>query len=108
MALLIVLFAFTQRVAEFLRLDAQRQREQAYQGELVGTQNALLNQIAFATSDAAVEEWARQDARWARDGDFVVIPIPPAGVTPQPAAQFQATPTPSSLWDTWMSWLFSD
>jgi cell division protein FtsB len=104
--LLLVLFAFTQQVAAFLRLDAQLQREREQNGELSATQNALLDQIAYATSQAAVEEWAREDARWSQDGDFVVLPVPPAGVTPQPAASFQATPTPSTNWDKWMNWLF--
>ncbi|MEX1246892.1 MAG: hypothetical protein WEA61_00285 [Anaerolineales bacterium] len=106
MALVFVLLAFTQRVAEYLRLNSQLGREQARLTELAGTQAYIEDEIAYATSQAAVEEWARQDARWAQQGDFVVIPLPPAGVTPQPAAQFRATPTPSSNWDAWMSWLF--
>jgi len=107
MALLVVLFAFTQRVAEYVRLSGQQGREEAKLAELAATQSYLEDQIAYATSQAAVEEWAREDARWAQEGDFVVIPLPPAGVTPQPAAQFQTTPTPSGNWDAWMSWLFS-
>jgi cell division protein FtsB len=107
MVLLVVLFAFTQRVGEYLRLSSQQEREATRLTELVATQAALEDQIAYATSQAAVEEWAREDARWAQEGDFVVIPLPPAGVTPQPAAQFSATATPSSNWDAWMSWLFS-
>jgi cell division protein FtsB len=107
MALLLVLFAFTQRVAEYVRLSAQQGREEDRLSELAATQSYLEDQIAFATSQAAVEEWAREDARWAQDGDFVVIPLPPAGVTPQPAAQFQTTPIPSTNWDAWMSWLFA-
>ncbi|MEX2160934.1 MAG: hypothetical protein WD751_03380 [Anaerolineales bacterium] len=106
MLLLLVLLAFTQRVAEYLRLNSQLGRQQARLTELAATQSALEDQIVFATSQAAVEEWARQDARWAQAGDFVVIPLPPAGVTPQPAAQYQATPTPSSNWDAWMNWFF--
>jgi cell division protein FtsB len=107
MALLLVLFAFTQRVAEYVRLSAQQGREEDRLSELAATQSYLEDQIAFATSQAAVEAWAREDARWAQDGDFVVIPLPPAGVTPQPAAQFQTTPIPSTNWDAWMSWLFA-
>lgn len=104
--LLLVLFAFTQRTAEYLRLNSQLGREEAKLTELAATQSALEDQIAYATSQAAVEEWAREDARWAQGGDFVVIPLAPEGVTPQPAAQFQATPTPSGNWDAWMNWLF--
>ncbi len=106
--LLVVLFAFTQRTAEFLRLNSQLEREQARLTELVATQAFLVDEIAYATSEAAVVEWARQDARWAKDGDFPVIPLLPAGTTPQPEDAVLTTPTPSSNWNTWMTWLFSD
>lgn len=105
--LLLVLFAFTQRIAEYVRLNSQLEREQARLTELVATQSVLEDEIAYATSEAAVEEWARQDARWAKDGDFPVIPLAPEGTTPQPKGGPQATPTPSSNWNTWMTWLFS-
>lgn len=105
--LLLVLFAFTQRTAEYLRLTSQLEREEARLTELAATQSALADQIAYATSQAAVEEWARQEARWAREGDFVVIPMAPEGVTPQPATQFQPTATPATNWEAWMNWLFS-
>ena len=108
MLLLFVLLAFSQRVAEYLRLSSQLDREQAHLTELAATQANLQDQIAYATSVAAVEEWARQDARWAQDGDFVVIPLPPPNVTPEPAAQFVPSPTPSGNWGQWMNWLFYD
>ncbi len=106
--LLVVLFAFTQRMAEYLRLNSQLGRERARLTELVATQAYLEDEIAYATSEAAVEEWARQDARWAKDGDFPVIPLAPEGATPQLEGAVQATPTPSGNWNTWMAWLFSD
>lgn len=106
--LLVVLFAFSQRIAEYLRLNSQLEREQARLTELAATQAFLEDEIAYATSEVAVEEWARQDARWAQDGDFPVIPLTPQGTTPQPEGSLQANPTPSSNWNTWMTWLFSD
>ena len=107
MFLLFVLLAFSQRIAEYVRLSDQLDREQIRLTELAATQSVLEDKIAYATSVAAVEAWARQDARYAEDGDFVVIPVPPPGVTPQPAAQYQATPTPSGNWQAWMDWLFT-
>ncbi|HLD93858.1 MAG TPA: hypothetical protein VI703_06615 [Anaerolineales bacterium] len=106
--LLLILFAFSQRIAEYLRLNSQLEREQARLTELAATQAYLEDEIAYATSQVAVEEWARQDARWAGEGDFPVIPLAPQGTTPQPEGSTQATPTPSSNWNTWMTWLFSD
>lgn len=106
--LLVVLFAFSQRVAQYLRLNSQLGREQARLTELAATQVSLEDEIAYATSEPAVEEWARQDARWAQEGDFPVIPLAPQGATPQPESGAQATPTPSRNWNTWMNWLFYD
>jgi cell division protein FtsB len=108
LVLLLVLFAFTQRIAEYVRLNSQLEREEVRLTELVATQAFLHDEIAYATSQAAVEEWARQQARWAQEGDFPVIPLPPDGVTPQPDGGILATPTPSSNWNMWMTWLFSD
>ena len=108
LVLLIVLFAFTQRIAEFLRLNSQLDREQVRLTELVATQAYLVDEIAYATSEAAVEQWARQDARWAKDGDFPVVPMAPEDATPQPEGAALVTPITSSNWNTWMSWLFSD
>jgi hypothetical protein len=105
--LLLVLFAFTQRISEYLRLNSQLENESVRITELAATQAFLDDEIAYATSIAAVEEWARQDARWAQDGDFPVIPLVPEGATPQPEGGFQPTPTPSTNWDLWMTWLFS-
>jgi cell division protein FtsB len=105
--LLLVLFAFTQRISEYLRLNTQLVNESARITELVATQAFLEDEIAYATSVAAVEEWARQDARWVQEGDFPVIPLAPEGATPQPEGGIQPTPTPSTNWDLWMTWLFS-
>ncbi|HRN49794.1 MAG TPA: hypothetical protein PLC52_01645 [Anaerolineales bacterium] len=106
LALLIVLFGFTRRVAEFSRLSDQLEREQAYITELAATQQSLQDSIAYANSEAAVEAWAREQGRWSRPGDFPVIPLPPAEFTPQaptPQAEFD---TAASNFDIWWSWFF--
>src|SRR5690606_2550903 len=95
MLLVLVLFAFTQRISEYLRLSDQLEQQQARLTQLAATQSSLEDQIAYATSQAAVEEWAREDARWAQDGDFVIIPIAPPDATPQAATPFLATATPA-------------
>ncbi len=105
--LLLVLFGFSRRIAEFSRLNAQLEREGAQLTELAATQAYLVDQIAFATSEAAVEQWAREEARWAQEGDFPVIPLPPADFTPQASSAAQATPSASGNWQTWMAWLFN-
>lgn len=104
--LLLVLFAFSRRIAEFSRLSAQLERESGRITELVATQQYLEDEIAFATSQAAVEQWAREDARWAREGDFPIIPLPPPNTTPEAPAEEAIASSSSSNWDKWMNWFF--
>ncbi|UYN89174.1 MAG: hypothetical protein KIT08_08740 [Anaerolineales bacterium] len=105
-ALLIVLFGFSRRIAEFSRLSDQLEREQAVITQMAATQQVLQDRITYANSDAAVEAWAREQGRWARPGDFPVIPLPPADFTPSaptPEAQFDSA---LSNFDTWWNWFF--
>jgi cell division protein FtsB len=105
--LLLVLFGFSRSIAEYSRLNAQLEREGAQLTELSATQDYLEDQIAFATSEAAVEQWAREEARWAQEGDFPVIPLAPPNLTPQAENAAQSTPSASGNWQTWMAWLFN-
>jgi cell division protein FtsB len=104
--LLIVLFGFSRRIAEFSRLNGQLEREAARITELAATQEYLQDRIAYANSEAAVEEWARQDARWARQGDFPVIPLVPPDYTPEPPSEEEAQTSATSNFDAWWDWFF--
>ncbi|HZW05006.1 MAG TPA: hypothetical protein VFF68_13820 [Anaerolineaceae bacterium] len=68
---------------------------------LEATVNALHTQIGFATSEVAVEEWARERGRMTRPGDVLVVPLPPENVTPQPVVTVAATPEPMENWEVW-------
>jgi hypothetical protein len=61
---------------------------------------------AYATSDAAVKEYARDQAGMAQPDDNVIVPVAAPGSTPSPSA----TPTPAFAnrpnWDVWMEYLF--
>jgi len=106
--LLLVLFGFSQRIAEYSRLNAQLERESGRITELAATEEHLLYEIGFATSQAAVEQWAREEARWAREGDFPIIPLPPPNYTPEAQSDEETASSSSSTWDLWMNWLFYD
>ena len=93
------------------------QRQLVAQAEVIGAELAALQltdanldaQIAYATSDLAVEEWAYQEARWAREGDFPVVPVSPS--TPTPAAAPSVEPPeliPYSNWQIWWALFFDD
>lgn len=97
---------FNTRMDELTRLQNQAATVQAQATAIRVTQHALETQVAYATSPAAVEKWAREQAHMAQPGDQVVVPLAQPGVQP-PAT---ATPQPKfanlTKWDVWMELLF--
>ena len=85
-------WAFVQQVslADELRGEV-RQLEQA-----VATQEAkqryLTATLTYVHTDAYVEEWAREEARMAKPGEVVIIPLVEDGA-PRPAATPEEPPT---------------
>ena len=69
---------------------------------------ALRTQIAFATSDYAVEAWARNEGHLALPGDYVIVPMPQEVKTPQ--YLFIPTPNYSQMekWQVWWELFFGD
>ncbi len=104
--LLFLIIDFNTRVEGLSRLQNGLATQQAIGTGVVVTQYALETQVAYATSDAAVNEYARNQAHLIQPGDNVVIPVAVPGTTPAPTA----TPTPAfanrSNWDVWMEYLF--
>ena len=104
--LLFLILDFNTRVEGLSRLQHGLSTQQALGTGVVVTQYALETQVAYATSDAAVQEYARNQARLIQPGDNVVIPIAVPGATPAPSA----TPAPAfgdrSNWDVWIEYLF--
>lgn len=104
--LLIMIMDFNARMAELIRLQNEAGTVQARATNIAITQLALQTQAAYATSDNAVEEWAREQAGMAQPGDQVVIPLPVPGYTPPP----EPTPTPVfenlTKLDIWIELLF--
>jgi hypothetical protein len=104
--LLFLILDFNTRLEGLARLQNDLATVQAHGTDVVVTQSALKTQVAYATSDPAVAEYARNQAHLAQPGDHLVVPLPVPGSTPQPTA----APTPVfadySEWDLWMEYLF--
>ena len=73
---------------------------------LEATRSLLQTEIAYATSDAAVEEWAYTEARMVREGDNLVVPISAQKTTPTPSAPIIDTPNPMENWEAWRALFF--
>ena len=104
--LLVLVMNFNARLEELSRLQGEAATVRAQGTAVMVTQSALQTQVAQATSPAAVEEFARDQAHMAQPGDKVFIVMPAPGSTPPPAPA--ATPILTNLtnWDLWMLLIF--
>jgi cell division protein FtsB len=97
---------FNNRVSDLLRLNADRDDIATKVANLQATEQSLKGQIAFATSDAAVEEWARSQGHLIREGDVPIVPIAPPNYTPEPIVTPIPTPQPVENWQVWQALFF--
>ncbi len=101
-----LVISFNSRIAEQRDLVAQSQEIRAEMNALQLTDSNLDAQIAYATSDAAVEEWAYEEARWVRPGDQPVVPVSPSGSTPVAPQAEALEPIVYANWQVWWALFF--
>jgi cell division protein FtsB len=94
------------RLTEYFRLSGERDRLGTQVAYERATKVAIDTQVAYATSDQAVEDWARDEAHMARPGDKVIIPLTPVGQTPVPVVVVTPTPTAVENWQVWWALFF--
>ncbi|MCL4560024.1 MAG: septum formation initiator family protein [Chloroflexi bacterium] len=104
--LVLLMMDFNNRMSELLRLNTQHDQISTEVADLVSTQQSLEAQIAYATSDVAVQEWARQEAHLAQPGDIPIVPVAPPGSTPQPPVIAVPTAVPVNNWQVWQALFF--
>jgi cell division protein FtsB len=91
------------RLNELSRFSAQRDEAQQVVDNLEQTLSILNTQIAYATSEGAVEQWAYEEGHMVREGENLIIPLQPAGATQEPLIVLTATPQAISNWDVWLA-----
>jgi cell division protein FtsB len=109
----LVLFVFlmmdlNSRVTTLVRLTDQHGNINEQVDELQSTKNMVLTQVAYATSDLAVDEWARVDGHLSKSGDHPIILIPPKDITPTPVVVVTPTPQVVSNWQVWKALFFGE
>lgn len=97
----ILLLDFNRRLSDFHRLSRQLEAVRASGTAVMRTQEALLTRVAYATSDEAVERWAYEEGRWVRQGEHLVVLMPPSDSTPTPVVSL---PSPTPSWPAWRIW----
>ncbi|MFH1523656.1 MAG: hypothetical protein ABIF04_01715 [Chloroflexota bacterium] len=102
----VLLIDFNRRMEELDRLTAKLEAVRVEGTAVMQTQVALITQVAYATSDDAVAQWAYQN-KWVRAGEHPVELIPEGNVTPTPESQ---PVTQTEIPPTWRIWweLFFD
>jgi len=105
---ILVLGDLNQRMADARRLEQDAGILQAEVASLQAENEALQTQVAGATSEAAVERWARSEGKMVRPGEVLVFPMAPTGTRLAPVP----TPTPEqalpSNWEVWWALFFGD
>jgi cell division protein FtsB len=89
------------RLNELSRLTSQRNDAETVEANLQQTVYVLNTQIGYATSEAAVEEWAYEEGHMVRPGENLIIPLEPSGATQVPLEIATPQVTQVSNWLIW-------
>jgi len=106
LVLVFIMLEFNRRLEELNMLNAQSELVQLQGTQAIQTQLALQTQVAYAGSNAAVEEWARTDGHYIQDGDLPVVPLGQPGSPPIEASTPAPAPTPPAKWEVWWDLFF--
>jgi hypothetical protein len=101
----VLLIDFNRRMEELGRLTAKLDSVHAEGTSIMQTQEALLTQVAYATSDNAVEQWAYEN-KWVRVGEHPVVLVPAGSVTPTPEPQVVTQTESLPNWRIWWELFF--
>ena len=101
--LTMLIMDFNNRMAEQRRLSDKREDVAVEATDLMYTQVYLETQIAYATSEAAVQDWAYEEGHMVREGENLVIPLEYPGFTPEVTVIPTITPEPETNFQIWLS-----
>ena len=111
--ILVIIFFFmllglNSRLSELFRLSDQQAIMLTKVTSLKNTNIALNTQIAIATSDLAVEAWARDQGHMAQPGDMVIVPLQPSYATQDFSYPPTKTPNLIENWQIWWDLFFTN
>ncbi len=106
--LFFILMGLSSRFAELNKQNEQKDLMNTEVMALRATNDVLETKITYATSEVAVEEYAREEGYMVKPGEVLVIPISPYKITPSP--EYVPTPTtkPLTNLEIWYQLFFSD
>ena len=102
----LILGDLNRRMADARRLERDRVQLQTEVASVAAHNDDLRTQVAEATNDVLVEEWARSQAGMVRDGEHLILPLGDSGGTPVPTPAPRGSQTNASNWEIWWALLF--
>lgn len=105
--LFFLLMDLNTRLNDLTRLNNQLEKMETEVGGLRLTQDELRAQIAYATSEAAVSQYARNSGM-IREGEKLIVPLPAGTPMPDQAVQPTATPLQVKNSDIWWALFFGE
>jgi cell division protein FtsB len=103
---ILILGDLNRRMANARRLERDAVQLETEVAVMATERVHLMTSVAEATSEAIIAEWAHSDAKLVREGETLIIPLPPPGQI------FVATPVPGqdletpSKWQVWWALIF--
>ncbi len=82
--LVVLMMDFNNRMSNMIQLNQMEKILETKLAGLEATRLVVEDDIAYATSDRALEEWAREKGRLIAEGDHPIIILPPSEYTPSP------------------------
>ncbi len=100
---ILILGDLNRRMLRARELERDAQSLVAEVASLEAEQARLQTAVAGATSEAAIEAWARSEAKMVRDGDVLIMPQPASGTVATPTPTPTPPPQAPSNWEVWMA-----
>ena len=106
--LVLLLMDFNQRMVLLSKMRGQEKELSQEYENLQSTRSALETQLAFSTSDIAVEKWAREEGGMVQEGDVPIVLLPPSAPIPTKTPQQNAVVDEVENWQIWQELFFGD
>lgn len=104
----LIIIEFNARLEELNRLTEEAEAYRIKATQAMQTQIALQTQVAYASSDAAVEDYARGDNHMIQEGDIPAVPYGSGSGTTISTPTPTPTPTPMPNWQVWWDLFFGE
>ena len=110
-ALIVIFFLLMGLSARFNELTKLTEQNNFMQTEVMAlriTNSAIETQIGYATSEVAVEEYAREKGYMVKPGEVLIVPLSQNQLTPTPMVIPTIVNEPIPNWRIWYQLFFSD